>query len=438
MRWDGCGFAARDARIAGRNRLWKNSVAATLIAGTVLALSLAGPAGGKDMRAASNRPVAVVYTTRATLSQALSRHRALLIRDLSEIHTAELEPLGSTHGFIAAMRHAPGIRSVRAVVARESDATTVPTTSAVPTAGPLEWQYFATGVNNVPSSVLTAARSITISVVDTGADTASLGLGARVAGAYDVRNGKVAAADENGHGTFVASLLAGSTSMLAGSGGQARLLVVKVSASSVFNDLDVAAGILYSVDHGARIVNLSVAGRTPSPVEASAIRYAAAHKVLVVAAAGNDALTGNPPEYPAAYLQPLGSNGSGGLGLSVAASDSGGAAARFSESGSFISLAAPGAGVFGALAPLSSPTLFPRSASVAGGLFGYASGTSFAAPQVAGAAALVWAANPVLSPAEVTDILKQTASGHGVWTPALGFGVINVAAAVDRANKPHP
>ena len=67
------------------------------------------------------------------------------------------------------------------------------------------------------------------------------------------------------------------------------------------------------------------------------------------------------------------------------------------------------------------------------GLYGYASGTSFAAPEVAGAAALVWAANPSLTAREVAQILKETASGHGTWTPELGYGVIDVAAAVARA-----
>ena len=69
------------------------------------------------------------------------------------------------------------------------------------------------------------------------------------------------------------------------------------------------------------------------------------------------------------------------------------------------------------------------------GLYGYSSGTSFAAPQVAGAAALVWAANRALSSRQVADILKQTASGGGGWNPELGYGVINVAAAVEVAGN---
>jgi serine protease len=92
--------------------------------------------------------------------------------------------------------------------------------------------------------------------------------------------------------------------------------------------------------------------------------------------------------------------------------------------------------VLGAVSALSSPVLYPRAtlAGAKSGLYGYGSGTSFAAPQVAGAAALVWAANPLLTAAQVAQILKDTASGHGAWNADLGYGVIDVAAAVARAS----
>ena len=132
----------------------------------------------------------------------------------------------------------------------------------------------------------------------------------------------------------------------------------------------------------------------------------------------------------------MGSNGAGGAGLVVAASTRNGARAAFSNTGSWVSLAAPGEGVLGAVSEQSSPTAYPRVALPgARGLFGYASGTSFAAPQVAGAAALVWGVNPALSARDVARILKETASGHGAWTPELGYGVIDVAAAVARAQS---
>jgi subtilisin family serine protease len=96
--------------------------------------------------------------------------------------------------------------------------------------------------------------------------------------------------------------------------------------------------------------------------------------------------------------------------------------------------------VFGAVSQLASPTVYPRSVlpGSQAGVYGYASGTSFAAPQVAGAAALVWAANPSLTAQQVAQILKATASGHGGWTRELGFGVIDVAAAVAQATAGAP
>ena len=57
---------------------------------------------------------------------------------------------------------------------------------------------------------------------------------------------------------------------------------------------------------------------------------------------------------------------------------------------------------------------------------------------MSGAAALVWATNPLLSAPQVADLLKQTASGNGRWTPQLGYGVIDVAAAVAAATAPAP
>jgi subtilisin family serine protease len=150
---------------------------------------------------------------------------------------------------------------------------------------------------------------------------------------------------------------------------------------------------------------------------------------------GNEYAKGNPVEYPAALLQPVGSNGAGGRGLSVGASTQHGARAAFSNTGSHISLVAPGERVLGALSSAAPVAGFQRYAlpGSAAGLYGYASGTSFAVPQVAGAAALVWAANPNLSATGVADILKQTATGRGRWTADLGYGVIDAGAAVERA-----
>jgi subtilisin family serine protease len=174
--------------------------------------------------------------------------------------------------------------------------------------------------------------------------------------------------------------------------------------------------------------------------EKRAVDYAVSKGALLVAAVGNGGRRGNAVEYPAALLQPVGANGVGGRGLSVAASTQDGSRAAFSSAGSHLSLAAPGASVFSAVASASPESRYPRTAlpGSLGGLYGYASGTSFSSPQVAGAAALVWAANPLLGASDVATILEQTASGGGSWSPELGFGVVDVAAAIERARMAVP
>lgn len=287
------------------------------------------------------------------------------------------------------------------------------------------WQLQATHTTGVPADVLHEAAAVTIGIVDTGADVTAPELAARNPATWNTRTGTTDVRDTNGHGTFVASVAAEAS-------GDAQLLIVKAgSDGGSFTDIGEAAGIVYAVDHGARILNLSIGGPTTSSTERGAIRYAVDHGALVITAAGNEYGSGNPVEYPAALLQPPGSNGVGGSGLVVTATGADGRRASWANTGSWISLAAPGERVFGAVSQLSPPLVYPR----VDGLHGYASGTSFAAPQVAGAAALVWAANPSLTAQQVAQILKQTASGGGRWTPQLGYGVVDVAAAVRRAQQ---
>ena len=415
---------------------------ARLVGALALLAVVAVLVAGSDRRAPTrvSAAVEVTYASPPALRAALVGHPAVLVQDVRALHVAEVQPSGDAARYIRSLRGASGIVDARAAVSRaeaEAPGLTLGVVST-PAGGAYEWQWYATGVDRVPAKILAAAARTTIAVVDTGADLSAPALAGKVRASYDVRSGRRTVNDTSGHGTFVASIAVGSTSAggaVAGFGGAARLLVVKVGDGTSVSDVDVAAGIVRSVQSGARIVNVSLAGRTRSAVEASAVAYAARHGVLVVAAAGNDALAGNPAEYPAALLRPVDSDGAGGLGLAVAASGMDGRRAPFSERGSFLSLAAPGTTVFGALASTARASHFARAEPPGGaaGLYGFASGTSYAAPQVAGAAALVWAANPRLTAQQVAAVLEQTASGHGTWSSGLGYGVIDVSAAVDLA-----
>jgi subtilisin family serine protease len=377
----------------------------------------------------------VGFESNAELAQALKRFPgAKIVRRLPHMKTVEVELPGGAedlHGLPGiAYAHRPRLRTTKVE----------PALAATFRPGlPYEWQYVATRVNEVPEDVLRAASSIKIAVVDTGLDATHPDVSAKGPETWDIVHRRPGVLDREGHGTFVSALAAGSVTNgdgIAGFGGDAQLLMVKaVGPDGSFSDVDEAAGIVYAVDHGAKIINLSLGGVGTSALETRAIEYAASRNVLLVAAAGNEYEDGNPVEYPAAALQPVGSKGQGGFGLSVAASTMAGRRASFSNTGTQISLAAPGENVFGAIAAGSSREYWPRYPlpGATAGLYGWSSGTSFSTPEVVGAAALVWAANPALTAQQVAGILKATASGRGKWSPQLGYGVVDVAAAVASA-----
>ena len=370
--------------------------------------------------ASADRVVSVGYRTPVAL------HGLRVIARSSALRTAEVRVRDARAE--RALRARPGIRFTQRVVSRSQADAPIGSISAAPSAP--EWQWAAVHANLVPAWVQQAARNITIAVIDTGADLLAPSLAAKRPLTWNIANGVSTVHDAVGHGTFVASLAAGAvsgTSGMSGFGGDARLMIVQANRGGTeFTDIDEANAIVWAVDHGANIVNLSLGGPQTSQVERDAIDYATQHGVLLVAAAGNSGERGSPAVYPAALI--------GASGLVVGASTTVGARAAFSTTGSYVDVLAPGVDVLGAVASgLSSSYFRPVSLPGAIGSYGYGSGTSYSAPEVAGAAALVWAANPGLDAAGVAATLEGTAAGQGTWTKDLAFGTIDVAAAVQRA-----
>jgi subtilisin family serine protease len=366
--------------------------------------------------AGTQRPLTVSYAGASAL-------RGLdVLSVVAPLHLAKVAPTE-----IATLRARPGIRWVRGTVARRHLGLSIVT--APRRAASAEWQFAATRSNLVPSTIQRAAANITVAVVDTGADLTAPDIAAKAPVTHNVVTGSDAVSDVTGHGTFVSSVAAGAVdgTGILGFGGDAKLMIVQANRSSdVFDDVDEAAGIVWAVDHGAKIVNLSIGGAETSRAERNAIAYAISHGVLVVAAAGNTGEGGNVPSYPAALL--------GSHGLAVAATTAHGSRAPFSTSAAYVSIAAPGVRVLGATTLTAQTSAFPRaSLPSTPGFYAYGTGTSYAAPQVSGAAALVWAADPSLTADQVLQILEHTAAGSGTWNAGTGWGVLDVAAAVAQA-----
>lgn len=370
--------------------------------------------------ASADRVVSVGYSTPEAL-------RGLdVVSRLAALRTAEVNLQGLRAE--RALRSRPGIRFVQRVVPRSSmGSPSIPLATGVSVP---EWQWTAAHADLVPAWVQQAARGITIAVIDTGADVLAPSLAPKAPRTWNIVNGTTTVADTVGHGTFVASLAGGTIhdpAGMSGFGGEARLMIVQANRGGTgFSDIDEANAIVYAVNNGANIINLSLGGPQTSLVERYAIDFATQRGVLLVAAAGNSAEQGNPMVYPAALL--------GREGLVVGASTAGGSRASFSTTGTYVDLLAPGVDVLGALGSGIPAGFFtPVSTPGANGAYGYGTGTSYAAPEVAGAAALVWAANPKLDAAGVAATLEGTASGQGLWTQDTAFGAIDIAAAVQRA-----
>jgi hypothetical protein len=307
------------------------------------------------------------------------------------------------------------------------------------TGAPYEWAFGHVGLDRALN--LTQGDSqILVGIVDSGWSQIPE-IQSKVAESWYYASEGTDAMDTNGHGTFVASIIAAPNDDgygLAGYCGACRIVPFRVVNLYSFA---VAAAIRKLVAEHVRIINLSLGG-DPSFVELDAVNYAISQNVLVVASSGND--SAGQVSFPAAWL--MGDDGVLGWGLAVGASGPDDQRIFFSNWGSRLSLVAPGAGthcadaIFGAIPPVASDFDAPggcsRLVDIANdGRYAYASGTSFSAPEVAGVAALVMAARPDLTNAQVAGLIEQSATRPAgvAWQPDVGWGVLNAAAALEMA-----
>jgi hypothetical protein len=221
----------------------------------------------------------------------------------------------------------------------------------------------------------------------------------------------------SGHGSHVAGIIAAAANNGIGGSGvapHARILPIRVlNQAGEGTTGPVASGVRYAADNGAKVINLSLGGTSDSSNLTEAIQYATDKGALVVAAAGN----GGPndvPKWPAAL----------DLTIAVTAVDPANKATIFDQRGDYIDISAPGTEIV----------------STAKGDYFTESGTSMAAGFVAGAAALLFAAEPRVTNAQVRDILLRTATdiGEPGRDVTFGFGLINMVAALAELQRMYP
>ena len=254
---------------------------------------------------------------------------------------------------------------------------------------------------------------------------------------YDFINDDAHPNDDHGHGTHVTGTIAQSTNNgigVAGVAFDACIMPIKVfNAAGSGTHADFSDGVHYAVDHGADIINYSGGGNTSSTTMENACAYAYEHGVTIIASAGNEKEEGNLPSYPAAYDDYV---------IAVGATRYDEARAPYSNTGSYLDIAAPGGDV----------TVDQNSDGYGDGIvqqtinletkdpcdFGYyfMEGTSMAAPHVSGVAALL-VAHGITGPDNIRQALESTAEDHGTagWDEEYGWGIVDAYAALNYVSK---
>ncbi|WNB90851.1 S8 family peptidase [Bacillus sp. NEB1478] len=273
--------------------------------------------------------------------------------------------------------------------------------------------YFSNGVQWAPQKVSAqsawditrGSSSVKVAIVDTGVDYNHPDLAGKVVKGYDYVSDDTDPMDLNNHGTHCAGIAAAATNNARGIAGMApnvSILAVRVLDANGSGTLDdVANGIYYAVDNGAKVVSLSLGGTSGATSLQNAVNYAASKGVVVVAAAGNESTSA--PSYPGYYSN----------AIAVAATGTNDTLASFSNYGSWVDVAAPGVDI---------------ASTIRNGGYAYMSGTSMATPLVAGIAGLL--ASQGRSAANIRAAIENTAdpvSGTGTY---FSKGRVNAADAV--------
>ena len=263
----------------------------------------------------------------------------------------------------------------------------------------------------VPNDHQTWGRGVTVAVLDTGIEDHPALSGATISRVDLLGADGSATGVYQGHGTAVASLLAGSSPQAAGIAPAASLLSIRViSGDGVGDAFTVASGIVEAVDRGVNIISLSLGSQGDSFILRQAVDYATQKGVAVVASTGNDSI--DSVSYPARYP---------GV-LAVTAVDANSRHMFFANRGPEVDLAAPGLGVNAAWSDKHIVSF---------------SGTSAATPFVAGALAALISQTPQLSADEAQAILSRYSDDVG--PPArdaeYGDGVLDIERALNRDQR---
>jgi serine protease len=349
-----------------------------------------------------------------TSTAAITSRGATVVGEIDGTGFLQVRSAGDPVVLVTELQHDPAVELAALDYGRRR--TAVPNDSLYATQ-----QQSAFDLMRMPAAwdLLPNASSQVVAVLDTGVDAGHPDLAGRLVPGYNAVAPGSPPSDVDGHGTFVAGVIAANANNgigIAGITWNGRVMPIKVFNGDVAYDSDIARGVVWAVDHGARVLNMSFGGEATSPLLYAAVRYATDRDVVVVASSGNEGT--DAPQYPAAFPE----------AVAVGAIDAAGKLVDFSSYGAWLDLVAPG---------------FAVASTAPGGTYAIGSGTSYSAPMVAGVAALIRAQNPFMTQAQVAARLwaaARDAGPRGV-DPYYGSGVLDAARALGApfaADMPFP
>lgn len=271
-----------------------------------------------------------------------------------------------------------------------------------------QWHLNKIGASSAWGLTL-GSPSVIVAIIDSGCDPTHPDLKNQYVPGWNIYSNTADTADVFGHGTAVAGCAAAQMNNgvgISGIGGNCKIMPMRVTDTTGYAyGSAIANAMIWAADHGARVANASFSLTYSASVSAGA-QYFQSKGGVVTMSSGNTATLDPTPENP--YI------------LTVGATDQNDALTTFSSPANCIDLSAPGINIY---------------TTTRGGGYGNWWGTSFSAPLTAGTAALMIAANPALTPAQIQDGLKSSTDDKGAigWDTQFGAGRLNAYKAVSKA-----
>jgi thermitase len=323
----------------------------------------------------------------------------------SNIHVVDLAAHGSEKAIVEKLAHHPDLKFAELDMKIQNTSL-----SNDPLLGN---QWHIPKVNAPLAWDSAQGAGITIAILDSGVDPTHPDLVANLVPGYNSYDGNTDTSDVCGHGTAVAGVAAarGNNSIgVAGIAHQAKIMPVRIAYRDATNGgcwayySTISSGLTYAADHGAKVANISYGGVATSASVQSVAQYFKSKGGLVFVSAGNDG------------LENLGASTTSLIVVSATGSDDG--KTSWSSFGNFVSLTAPGSGIW---------------TTSNGSNYGGWNGTSFSSPLAAGVAALMMSARPAFDGSQVEKLLFSSAIDLGATGKDIyyGHGMVDAAAGVN-------